>query len=114
MSWKNEALYWLNEAGVQVASMLAGLLGSMVSLVHEKQISRRRMFAIVLVGAVAAGYLTPLLSHLTGMPEKMANSLAFLVGLMSMKITDALLKAGIWVTNNIGTIIKSILYKNKP
>lgn len=107
MSWKNEALYWLNEAGLQVASMLAGLVGAMVSLVHEKQISRRRMFAILLVGTVAAGYLTPLLSHLTGMPEKMANSLAFLVGLTSMKTTDALLKAGIWVGNNIGNILKS-------
>lgn len=113
MSWKNDALFWLNAAGLQVASMVAGMTGAMVSLVHEKQISRRRMFAILLVGTVAAGYLTPLVSHLTGMPEKMANSLAFLVGLMSMKITDALLKAGIWAGNNIGNILKSYT-KNKP
>lgn len=84
-----ETLKQLDNAGFKIGSLLAGFLGALASLIWDQEkMSWQRAIGIVLMGSVAAGYLTPIIVHYVGIPDFLENSVSFLVGLMVMRISD--------------------------
>lgn len=87
-----ETIKHLDNLGIKVGYVLGGFFGALASLVWDKEkMSFRRAAAIVATGAIAAGYLTPIVSHLTGIPELFENSVGFLIGLAAMRICNKIL-----------------------
>jgi len=72
--------------GVKMASLIAGFAGGVVSLSYLRELSNPQMFLAVLVGALTAGYITPLALYYTSFPESLENGAAFLIGLTSMNL----------------------------
>jgi len=70
---------------------LAGLIGAAISMTNKQKTPFWKAIILIIIGAFVAGYVTPLLSELID-NEKLLNSMAFLIGLTSMRIIEGILK----------------------
>jgi hypothetical protein len=101
----------LSALGLKFSAIVAGLAGGLVSLLAEKQKDWKRAVVMLIVGALTAGYVTPLVSlHMHFNTDKFdpGNSLAFLVGLISMRAIDLIMSAFVWIRNNPTAVINLI------
>ncbi len=76
---------------IEYGLLVAGLLGSVVSLSYTKELSKFQLFSAVIGGTITAYYTAPLLRHYLGLPDGFENAIAFLVGLAAMRAIPALL-----------------------
>lgn len=74
------------------AVIIAGLLGSLLSLAFIKSMTRKQQCVAVLSGCVMAHYLAPLIAFLLH-EENYAETIGFLVGLFGMSICAAVFRA---------------------
>lgn len=74
------------------AIIIAGLLGSLVSLGFIDGMGKRQRFVAVLAGTVMAHYLTPFVAHIYA-EDSYAETIGFLIGLFGMSITAAIFRA---------------------
>ena len=74
------------------AVIVAGLLGSLLSLSFIDNMGKRQRLIAVLAGMTMAHYLAPLVSHVFS-EDKFEETIGFLVGLFGMSITAAIFKA---------------------
>lgn len=105
--------------GIKLGYVVTGLLGGLMSLMFNKKprtrLEKIRSYVIVVLGALLTGYITPLILLKWSAFQNVEYSIAFIVGLFGMGITEAIfvliqkLK-----TDPIGTItsIKSIFTRN--
>lgn len=77
--------------GIKYASLLAGFAGGVVSLSFVRQLTKKQMILSVIVGAICAGYITPLVIQYFHFTSEVENGAAFLVGLTAMNIVPGFL-----------------------
>lgn len=88
MSFSTETILdWIALSGFKIASGIAGFFGGLISLAHEKTLTKGQKVVVLLVAATCAGYLTPLLGHYLKLSEQLLSGLSFLIGLMAMKLS---------------------------
>jgi FtsH-binding integral membrane protein len=74
------------------AIVIAGLLGSLMSLTFIDGMGKRQRFVAVMAGTIMAHYLTPLIAHMYA-EDNYAETIGFLIGLFGMSITAAIFRA---------------------
>lgn len=96
MSLSTETILdWIALSGFKIASGIAGFFGGLISLAHEKTLTKWQRVVVVLVAAICAGYLTPLAGHYLKLSEQLLSGLSFLIGLMAMKLSYHLTNFGV-------------------
>ncbi len=81
--------------GLKMATLVAGLVGSIASLAYMRDLTPAKAGLAVLVGTGCAAYVTPLVMgwmNLTGSSGE--NAAAFIVGVVGMNLVGALYKGG--------------------
>lgn len=73
------------------AVIVAGLIGSLLSLAFVEQMSKRQRIVAVLSGMVMAHYLAPLIAFLFN-EDKYQETIGFLVGLFGMSVVAAVFR----------------------
>lgn len=100
---------WLAASGIHPQHLVAGLFGGIVRAVVGKQGSIWERLATGFVGALAAGYLTPLVALLiVGASPAMLNGVAFCLGLMGMSLCEALIAVGKDYARNPGKLKQDV------
>jgi hypothetical protein len=74
------------------AVILAGLLGSLLSLSFVDNMGKRQRFTAVVAGMTLAHYLAPFISHVFS-EDKFEETIGFLVGLFGMSITASIFRS---------------------
>lgn len=88
MSLNSDTIFdWIALSGLKLTSAIAGFAGGLISLAHEKTLTKWQRIVVLLVAATCAGYLTPLAGHYLELSEQMLSGLSFLIGLMAMKLS---------------------------
>jgi hypothetical protein len=80
----------LHDVGLEPADLLAGFFGGVVNVFVMRRIKPFDAIGSVVVGALAANYLSPMMAHVTGTGPGVT---AFLVGLAGMAICQGLIEA---------------------
>jgi len=81
--------------GLKMATLVAGLVGSIASLAYMRDLTPGKAGLAVIVGTGCAAYVTPLVMgwmNLTGSSGE--NAAAFIVGVVGMNLVGALYKGG--------------------
>lgn len=98
--------------GLKFAHLITGLIGGGIALVFGKARPTLRdkikAVVIVLLGAVATGYLTPLLLLWKPSLETVEHGIAFVVGIFGMGIIEGLINLVRKFQDNPMDIIKEI------
>lgn len=77
--------------GIKLTPFIAGLIGGLVSLTYEQNLSPQRALVLVLTGGVTAGYsFTALEYHWALHPTTMGVA-SFGLGLVSMRLIDTVI-----------------------
>lgn len=79
------------QLGLKISTLIAGLVGGLISLSYQKQMKWYKAVAIIIVGGITAAYTTPLLVTLFSMGQPLEHSLAFIMGLLGMRLTTAII-----------------------
>ena len=74
------------------AVIVAGLLGSLLSLSFINNMGKRQRLVAVFAGMTLAHYLAPFISHVFS-EDKFEETIGFLVGLFGMSITAAIFRS---------------------
>lgn len=77
--------------GVKVASLVFGFLGSALSLSYAKEMSRRQAATAVAAGTIIAVAVEPLVLHYLALPPVLGRAVAFVLGLVAMRLVPAVL-----------------------
>lgn len=80
----------LNYVGVSDKLLIAGMIGSLLSLTYEVKPTFKSSLIAIFTGAFTAAYLTPSLV----LDEKIELAIAFVFGIASMRIIGAILEIG--------------------
>lgn len=83
----NEATF----AGVKIATAVYAFLGSAISLSYAKQMTRIQALVALVSGVITSVAVQPLVMDKLGLSSSVANSISFLLGLVSMRAIPALL-----------------------
>ncbi len=78
-------------AGIKYATLMAGFLGSVISLSYTKELTRFQMGCGVMSGTIVAVYAAPLALHYINVPDTLERAIAFFTGLAAMRGVPALL-----------------------
>lgn len=117
MSFSTDTILdWIAFSGLKVTSAVAGFAGGLISLAHEKTLTKGQKIVVLLVAATCAGYLTPLAGHYLALSEQLLSGLGFLIGLMAMKLSYHLTNWGILLAaypGGIGALLRLIFSKKK-
>jgi len=82
----------IKQVGLKLAWVLPAFAGALVSMAYMKRISLRRRLTLLFTGTVTAASMTPLISYWMGtVPPQVESGMSFLIGLISMQATDALI-----------------------
>jgi hypothetical protein len=77
--------------GFKLLYVIAGFAGGIVSLAFVRGLTRWQGVMAVLVGALVANYITPVIQHYLQMPAALENGAAFITGLCAMNIIPGIL-----------------------
>ncbi|NUN99080.1 MAG: hypothetical protein HUU01_00540 [Saprospiraceae bacterium] len=117
MSFSTETILdWIALSGFKIASGIAGFFGGLISLAHEKTLTKGQKVVVLLIAATCAGYLTPLAGHYLKLSEQLLSGLGFLIGLMAMKLSYHLTNWGILIAaypGGLKALIQLLLFKKK-
>ena len=79
--------------GIQVSSVIAGLIGGILSLSMLPRLTFRKAITAVIGGAACAAYLTPLAVEYLGIASRnLENGLAFALGVAGMNVLGGIFK----------------------
>jgi hypothetical protein len=100
-------------AGAKFGTALAGLAGGVARVVfmgQTNQIGWKRAIGLVFLGAICAGYLTPLLGLLVTVPPDgpLERALGFVIGLLSMTLVEVVLRFADWLREDPGRLLDLI------
>ncbi|TXL70095.1 hypothetical protein FHP25_35835 [Vineibacter terrae] len=87
--------------GVKLSTAIAGVAGGVARVVFMSQSNRmdwKRGLSLIVLGAISAGYLTPLVGLAITVPPDGAleRALGFVVGLLSMTLIEMMLRLADW------------------
>lgn len=86
MNWNESVWHSIEGVGAWMAALIPAFAGSLISVIYEANVTRRRAFILVLAGTCTAGYVTPLVGHLFSLGDGLTNALSFLLGLLGMRL----------------------------
>ncbi len=96
--------------GVSLKPAIAGLAGGLVRVVFMGEKDWKRAIGLLSVGALTAGYGTPLamlaLPGSTGGPVE--GAVSFVIGILSMTLVELLLRFADWLKEDPGRILDLI------
>lgn len=95
-------------AGVKVASVIAGLIGGVVSLAYVPGLTPGKAFLAVVAGASSAGYLTPIVVNYLGLSAEQGHGVAFLLGLMALNVLAGFFRIGERFREKPGEILENL------
>jgi len=78
---------FLEEIGINIAFVLAGLAGSLVTVSNDATKNLKSSIAGIIAGTFSANYLTQVVVEITGL-----NGLAFILGYIGLKGVEKLSK----------------------
>lgn len=90
----------IHALGAKGVTILAGLAGAIVSLRYVKDLSPTRSAITVLSSAVLTTFVTPLATHIFGIPEVLSPGVSFLIGLCGLSLIG-------WVVSDPLAILKA-------
>ena len=76
---------FLEEIGVNIAFVLAGLAGSLVTVSNDATKNLKSSIAGIIAGTFSANYMTQVVVELTGLSGKTEYGLAFILGYIGLK-----------------------------
>lgn len=77
--------------GIKLGTVVAGFAGGVVSLAFVQKLNRWQAVGAVVVGALTATYLTPVVVEKMGIAQpEFVNCTAFVIGLCAMNIVPAI------------------------
>lgn len=88
--WENAATF-IKSHSIDVAGLLASLVGGVIVVGNNPQLSFRQAATVVASGIAVNTYLAPLALHLLGLPTAgpIASAAGFISGLIGMKVVVA-------------------------
>jgi hypothetical protein len=100
---------WLVSIGVQPTHFFAGMAGGLVrALVNSHGTIWERIIAGA-VGTLCASFLTPFLFLMLGFPDpQMVGAIAFVIGLLGLSLTEAIIAIGKDYANHPGKFKEDI------
>lgn len=103
----------ISSIGAKFGTALAGLAGGVARVVFLGQnnpIGWRRAVGLVLLGALSAGYLTPLVAMIVTVPADgpLERALGFVIGLLSMTLIEVVLRFADWLREDPGRLLDLI------
>jgi len=81
---------WLTVVGIREGTLLASLLGALVSLKFVPGRSMWQRLTSAIGGALIAAYVSPIVTSYFTLSIKLEASVAFMVGMLGMTATAAL------------------------
>lgn len=78
--------------GINIIYLIAGVLGSYVSVSNSKELTKLEKIATVFSGGIIATYITPLVSNWMSMNADSEYGLAFVLGYMGLKGVEITIK----------------------
>lgn len=83
----SDGFNWWDEMGIRVGTVIAGLVGGILSLSMMPRLTFRKAMTAVLGGGACAAYGTPLVVEYLGVASRnLENGLAFVLGVVGMHI----------------------------
>jgi hypothetical protein len=76
---------FLEEIGINIAFVLAGLAGSLVTVSNDATKNLKSSVAGIIAGTFSANYLTQVVVEVTGLNGKTEYGLAFILGYIGLK-----------------------------
>jgi len=76
---------FLEEIGINIAFVLAGLFGSLVTVSNDATHNLKSSIAGIVAGTFSANYLTQVVVELTGLNGKVEYGLAFILGYIGLR-----------------------------
>lgn len=86
----------------------SGFAGGIVSMFHSKDISLWQRLTTITVGTLSAGFLTPAISDYYHLSLNLVAALGFIIGMVGMLLTTAILTIANKAKDDPITIIKQI------
>jgi len=83
---------FLEEIGINIAFVLAGLAGSLVTVSNDATKNLKSSIAGIIAGTFSANYLTQVVVEITGLNGKTEYGLAFILGYIGLKGVEKLSK----------------------
>lgn len=74
--------------GIKLSAFIAGLIGGLVSLTYEQNLSPLRALVLILTGGVTAGYAFTASEHYWSLHPTTTGIASFGLGLVSMRLID--------------------------
>lgn len=78
--------------GIKVGTLIAGLIGAIVSLSFIPNLTWPKAIIAIFTGAASAGYVTPLVIGALEVGPDYEHAVAFLVGLLGMNVLAGVFK----------------------
>lgn len=80
----------LEDEGLRISYMLAGLFGSLMMMSKNAGLNISRTIFATIGGAASANYLTPLILHITkiGQDPSYSYAIAFLLGFLGLRAIE--------------------------
>ena len=81
---------FLEEIGINIAFVMAGLAGSLVTVSNDATKNLKSSIAGIIAGTFSANYLTQVVVEITGLNGKTEYGLAFILGYIGLKGVEKL------------------------
>ena len=105
-------IWWEEQLGIKLPVLVSGLVGGIASLAYHQQISFVRALLLIAIGAATAVYLEPFLQSYFGFDQRLSTGVGFILGLVSMRVTNFLMAFVDSILKNPSSLISVIRNKN--
>jgi fructose-specific phosphotransferase system IIC component len=98
--------------GLDLLAFKSGMVGGLVSLTYEKKPTFVQAALAIIVGAITAGYVGPLVRHYLQLDNNLYGGVNFLLGLLAMRLTPGLFTLAERFASDPVKLIKQLIGKN--
>lgn len=108
---KNWLLWVATSIGIDLLAFKSGMIGGFISLTWAQKPTPVQAVISIVVGAVSAGYLGPLVKDLTGAQDATYGGICFLIGLLAMRMMPYLLEWAEGIAKNPGSLLEKLPFR---
>lgn len=96
---------WEEQLGLKFTAFIAGVVGGIISLTFEAQLSFKRAITLILVGGSTAGYSFEFAHAYFAIKPQISGFFGFCIGLISMKLVNTLLSVGTMIQKDPSVLL---------
>ena len=105
-------LLWIAASiGLDLLAFKSGMIGGFISLTWAQKPTPMQAVISIIVGAVSAGYLGPLVKDMVGAGDATYGGICFLIGLLAMRTMPYLLEWAEGAAKNPGSLLEKIPFR---